>query len=457
MKRLFNFLLVAFVFLLTVLPREVLAELPVRNVSPWNSDERFVGYELPDDDHFDFGGSIDSPYSDFEYTKYGNLQSEDTKYIWESDFKLSYTPLTAKTQDLFMLYSKDNLLRMGFPEETDYGVLDNTGSSDYIVKFDDYGSHRALFRYYKFRNEIYNYQKGKNLNIYDDNKARKYIVLIHGWNPTSKVNHLNEEFDKLADNIGVRMFVADKWDWNVLGYHWEDDADTGPVIAAGENSDIFLQNATEAAIAGHMHGQHLGELLKAYQPNIEKIHLIAHSAGAWAARSAAKHILKRQPNIQVQITLLDPFIPDQLPSIDSPLSSIQMGSLPFLGNGLTNGSEIKLTENYYAEDINTDGFGSATSQIFNWSGAGIQKKIDYVNFSLDGLQIYSSHDGPVQFYADTIQGLRSSGPPTRLSNAQYYKDGENLGWPQSMFEREVNSPPKPSIVSSPSRLFTRYA
>jgi len=431
MKRLFDFLLVAFVFLLIVFPRDALAELRSYD---WGYGGTDLDYNLQDDDNFYFGK--------FHYCEWGNFQ--DYKDHKESGlFFLNYTKMTLNIRDLFLNHDSAHL---GFIEFPSGGFVDgNFGTDSQIQIHDDTREELALFRYYQFNTKIWNFTQKKNLTKESD--IENFIVLIHGWNPDSKENHLDGEFGQIEAYINERIKRTDNKTWEVLGYRWEADADTGPPISPFKFDDTFLANSTEAAIAAHFHGQNLGAVMRAHQSDLKKVHLIAHSAGAWAARSAAQHILKRQPNVKIQITLLDPFIPSDLPGNTTPLSSNEMGRLPSLDDNLNNGSSISKLENYYANDHETDYFFTnyPTSGAFGWF-EGIEKKIDYGILP----QTYSYHAGPVQFYADTILDVMGEGSSTRLSDAPYYKDGENLGWPQSMFEREVNSPPKPSIVSSPS-------
>src|SRR5205814_1560120 len=102
-------------------------------------------------------------------------------------------------------------------------------------------------------------------------------------------------------------------DWKLVLYHWEADADTGPL-------DFGLAtNPTEAAEISHQHGQHLGELLQSISPNLEKIQVIAHSAGAWAARGTLRYLLAANPTIKVELTLLDPFMPNAIFGVNSSL------------------------------------------------------------------------------------------------------------------------------------------
>ena len=128
----------------------------------------------------------------------------------------------------------------------------------------------------------------------------------------------------------------------MVQYHWELDADTGATFA----DTVFHQyNAPEAAEAGHVHGQHLGQLLTATCEDLKRVHLVAHSAGAWVARSAAKWILKNAPSATVQITLLDPFVPSRVNSG----SSLSAGNITNISS-FENSHGLFHLENIYAID-----------------------------------------------------------------------------------------------------------
>ena len=91
-------------------------------------------------------------------------------------------------------------------------------------------------------------------------------------------------------------------------------------------------NPTEAAENGHQHGQHLGDALYDRNPNITHVQLIAHSAGSWIARGTARNLLDLNPNIRVEFTLLDPFMPNATGTDSSLGTSVMSDLIEILGN-----------------------------------------------------------------------------------------------------------------------------
>ena len=229
-----------------------------------------------------------------------------------------------------------------------------------------------------------------------DASAKKIIVLIHGWNPGN-----------VAD-----MYAADPWssliydtkqklnntDWKLFTYHWEQGslgANTGPIYDWSLLSSfdvVGVGNAVAAAIYGDAQGRRLGSLINQATPNLRRIQLIAHSAGAWVARAAATNILQNNPYVTVQITLLDPFIPDVIPMQSTGQSTALMGQL-----ASTPGNDrISLLENYFATDLQTY---YPTAQTFAWRSGDVNQQVDW--FSINLTDYYDSHGGPIEFFRDT--------------------------------------------------------
>lgn len=249
--------------------------------------------------------------------------------------------------------------------------------------------------------------------------ARKLVVMLHGWNPDSKSDPYDTpEFAALSSTL--RSALANT-DWRLVRYNWKADADTGVFNILDPGT-----NPTKAAEISQLHGQHLGELLVKGFSDLEKIQLIAHSAGAWAARSTARYILKNKPTCAVQIVLLDPFMPSVL-STDTVLGRAIMDVFDTIeGN-----QQLKLLENYFADEW----FGAGTREQFAWD------RLPDRNVQVDGRigsSTYSSHAGPIQFYADTVREtlpgqLRASSLTpfeTRPNNAL------RVGWTRSLFYNE---------------------
>jgi len=214
----------------------------------------------------------------------------------------------------------------------------------------------------------------------------KIVVLIHGWNPNGDGNaYDNGEFGDLYDNYTDKLGGTD---WTVVTYRQEKDTDTGSNNFFTQGSGVALHGSRAAEIA-RLHGYHLAQQLLQENGSPEKIHLVAHSAGAWTARSALEYLLDHC-DAEVQVTLLDPYIPgdNNWATDNSNLNQAEMDEIDnFSGN-----SRIYRLENYYAWDaaLGTDG-------TFLWGNVpNTQDRVD------EWHQEWDSHGGPVQFYADTV-------------------------------------------------------
>jgi pimeloyl-ACP methyl ester carboxylesterase len=274
--------------------------------------------------------------------------------------------------------------------------------------------------------------------------ARKIVVLIHGATGKTSAD-LPPGYNRYLDANGaselyylynmLRLKLVES-DWKFLAYRWEKDASTGGIL------DNYLGpvNATQAAENASSHGTHLADSLTNAAPDLRQVHLIAHSAGSWVARQAAERLLQGNPYVVVQVTLLDPFIPDAVNGISSPLSTAAMSQL----SGVTGNERIFTMENYYAIDPPTDEIGSvggrATSQTFVWGQSGVNLQVEWgVIPGLPAYIHYWFHSGPIEFYADSMAGivpqfidaLRVIGPPY---------DSSQVGWYRSLFMNQFGLP-----------------
>lgn len=261
--------------------------------------------------------------------------------------------------------------------------------------------------------------------------STKVVVLIHGWIPSAS----SEPFDptkplgRLCNEL--RACLPKNFpEWSLHAYSWRKDAlitrDEAGTKAIGLRK---VDQGTVAAEAAYIHGWVLGERLANRYPNLEQVQLIAHSAGSWAARSAAMFLHDINPNIDIQVTLLDPYIPGEAcePEIEISLSNgIQVNDFgqgvskdvecndDFLfGNNIISQltkermDELDISfagvlvgrglENYYSKDISVLG----TQTIFDWdSRRSVQKEI----LNWQGVQ---THDRPIDWYADDVASFDS--------------------------------------------------
>lgn len=361
---------------------------------------------------------------------------------------LTVEPWNEDNRDLFVLIKERDGISANLPPiytsadpQVRRGLDTDTVWSNGSISFEPPYSFKRydLFRYYHFNNYLKDEISGNQITEASD--IRKCIILIHGWNRESDHNAYdndtdpdNRRFYELRNNLISELEYSE---WKLITYHWERDADTGGIFAPEQQ--VAAQNGTAAAEAAHLHGQHLGQLLDCIAPNIEKIHIIAHSAGSWAARSTAKHILSNNTSAEVQITLLDPFMPNQAGISSSVLGKTIMDQL----DSIPGNSRLYKLENYYSDDVATLG----TQEYFNWR-QGKDKNRCIGGSAITGTTEFGDHSGPISFYAATVDNPVGIIIPDdwRFGNIQP-DPSFGQGWAESMFYNEVLSL---NIDSNPS-------
>lgn len=340
-------------------------------------DGQTITYNIRDLDNF-------APLS-YERTRWGNVMDDGYD---STELTLAFSPLTEPhaanntdqdTWDLFLSTDRNDLSRVFFPQNTSWDWLSGEVTMD--------GGDFYLFRYLHFDSTL----QDPDANELPGNAA-KVIVLIHGWNRSQYANpYAHEEFSELYSNL---QNATASTDWTVFRYDWAADADTGDYTLSATDS-------TEAAEHGHQHGQHLGDTLFARNPGLLNVHLIAHSAGSWVARGAARNLLDRNPNIRVQVTLLDPYMPNVIWFNNSSLGTEIMSAL----DNTLQGTALFRLENYFSND-----FTPGTQEVFYWNPTiGLNFQTDQSGAPT----IYYGHDGPTQWYADTVRDA-TSGPVSDL-------------------------------------------
>ncbi len=347
----------------------------------------------------------------------------------------------------FLLRSLTQLQPVDLPSDTVWYRTGWMGRPSGLVRFPSGGLDGSLYLYRRLNFSLaIRDADGTQL----DASGKRLVVLVHGWNP-----------DRIADAYGSGAFKNLKAaisaaisgsDWRLVPYHWEPDAATGPRTMEGLKAGII--NASEAAQIGHAHGVHLGARLMAQCANLEEVHIIAHSAGAWVARSAAKSLLNRAPKIRVQVTLLDPFVPGAVDSASAQTSTL-MDDLAKLDR-----SNLVQLENYHTVDLFADLFAAKVSEWsnlgqgnmptalrFNWGGSSdhqeelartVIEEGTYANSTPAVVTgAYAKHGGAIQFYAGSITG-----------NAK----GKTSGWGLSLFAQGAMIAPTTSSDSAHTSL-----
>ena len=280
--------------------------------------------------------------------------------------------------------------------------------------------------------------------------VRNLVICIHGWNnPSVNDRYQEPEWAWLVDKLKLQLSSqANSSDpWALLLYDWHEDAATGFIDFSGFDLDGPLGNAIQASRNAAVHGQSLGPKLPL---SLRRVHIIAHSAGAWAARETALLLIENNPYVIVQVTLLDPFVPAVVKLFD-PYSSERL-------EDLATHDRISILENYFADDFPSGAFEAptlGTQEIFSW-GASVNRinlQVDWdpnVFFSLTGKRLYYDwHSGPIQFYGDTISAVAGS-PPSRLPPGITPYIYNFYGWYNSLFWFLQNGY-LPKITSQPSK------
>jgi hypothetical protein len=362
-------------------------------------------YNLVDLDDFDPG--------EFDHCRWGVYQSQGVQFGPQCLFQygaLTATPLDKDLMvvtDLHALGHRYLLTREAVHVETSSSFFFDTPVPDQTY-------HLLRKHHFQIRGALVDARTETPIT----STTQKAIVLIHGWNRVGnadsfEVGALHDLLQNLDDELSLS-------DWKLIPYHWERDADTGGALFTDE---IGFVNATEAAEGSHCHGQHLGELLANTSPGLKRVHLISHSAGAWAARSTAKYLLAKIPGIDLQVTLLDPFVPGDHPDLDTPLDADKLTALS--GFTSSTGRTPWRLENFFAYDVLSDLTShGATSGYFNWT------VVPHTESELLA-EAYESHDGPIDYYRHSIDGTVDSSE---------LEETRTRGWPDSMFRREPYFP-----------------
>ncbi|MCI0623710.1 MAG: choice-of-anchor D domain-containing protein, partial [Acidobacteria bacterium] len=379
----------------------------------WNAFGTSLSYGLVDLDGFD--------PKNYQYCKWGNWLDSDTfvfvpfhlQFDWLT--RSPFANVSAQDQDkldLFLSSDENQLRRILFPSSAVWSAPGDVNHPGLVTFFDFSHLRLTLFRYLHFRNRLANEMTGQAVG----SETKKAVILIHGWNHAQTNNAFGyADFGVLRGWLINRLATTD---WQLITYHWEEDADTGRI------SVDAAVNATEAAEIGHLHGQHLGELLNALSPGLEKVHFISHSAGAWVARAATKSLLQSNSTVMVQVSLLDPFMPNAIVRINSSLGKSVMDTF----DSVPGNERIYRLENYYANDSDSLPPSFGTQEVFAW-------RADDTNFQVDWSACYHSHGGPISFYGDTVEGtVPNNSTPTCLNGAPY--DYREVGWWRSMFMNE---------------------
>lgn len=402
-----NILSLSLMCLLGIMARS--SGLAAVNHSPQWDGTTSLTYNLIDVDGFD-------PKA-YYYCKWGNYLDFNSIGTVDLYFNhLTLGPYNNSNSDLFVTQTPPPLARVSVPPSAVWTVPNESQLGS--VTFSLANNQVELYRYLHFRNNMTDLVTGNPI----DASAKKIIVVFHGWNPNSNSDSFaGSDFQLLLGNISAFL---DESDWSLVVYHWEADADTGPSFP---HPNVAV-HATRAAEIAHQHGQHLAELLLANSPNLEKLHLMAHSAGSWAARTTMRNVAASMPDVLTQLTLLDPFMPSAV-GVNSSLGE------PIMSQADSIQGSVYLLENYYAEDI-----ALGTQETFSWRPHDIPDlRVDWIDQNQN--VYHAGHDGPILWYASTLYSA-APGNPVLASLAPFQLS--QVGWQCSMFFQE------PIIIRNPT-------
>ena len=278
-----------------------------------------------------------------------------------------------------------------------------------------------------------------------DSADDRVVVLIHGWNPDKRIFGFGDppSDDPLHDGEWVNVTTqleGSKLDseWSLVEYDWHNDAQTGfgfigKSAAAAATADlrrepgepettgagalavrlaIMVQamaaekDAAEAAERAYAHGIVLGKnLVDQSEGNLKQVQLIGHSAGSWGVYSALRYLAQHVPACEVQVTYLDPYIPDE-----AGWYTLKPGGHFFSSTVLENcvnytdvtTSGAAEAEAYYTDDDFTEVFSLLSdATTVNWTWNSVPSA--YVKLTGSGeFGNYAGHGGPIEFYGDSV-------------------------------------------------------
>lgn len=189
------------------------------------------------------------------------------------------------------------------------------------------------------------------------NTANKMVIVTHGW--------LDKAADDWPADIAAAISeVVDPNQWICGYFDWKGGSQVAnPIDASKYSRDIA--------------GVRLAQAILSIRPDIEHIHLIAHSAGCWSIDSAAK-ILAEKTSADIHLTFLDAYIPLAWPQKD-------------MGDITPKGKQTVFAEHYYTKDITMNVTQKDLTNAFNIDLSGIDIGIP-------------AHEFPYRWYYATVTG-----------------------------------------------------
>jgi tRNA threonylcarbamoyladenosine modification (KEOPS) complex Pcc1 subunit len=268
-------------------------------------------------------------------------------------------------------------------------------------------------------------------------EKEKAVILIHGWNPEEEVNPLRSgDWHYLLGQLQTKLDRTSN-DWAVVNFNWARSAATGRI--SGILTSAIRKSVSPPVVASvnaNSIGYSYARSLASSCPKLRRVHFIAHSAGTWLARSAMLELIKINPMVVCELTLLDPFVAGRLEGVDNPYTNARLEELT---DPAISGYRVWWAQNLYSKDIPT---GVFTKGDLNWVGGLSSGQ----NFLVDGSGItsynpYGSHAGPIRFYADTIAAnIPNYAPPADLNTSPNPPAWRDYGAESGFWNAEASFP-----------------
>ncbi|MCK4981850.1 MAG: fibronectin type III domain-containing protein, partial [Victivallaceae bacterium] len=279
----------------------------------------------------------------------------------------------------------------------------------------------------QYYSDLGNRSKLLDKNDYDllgdsEGNNDKLIVMVHGWNRTGKdgtfsdSGHYGGYWIDLAENLDT---VINSSDWDLLAYDWTENASTGGLM------DEIIDAPTSSLNTAVAEGYSLAKQIMDWSGginNLSEIQFISHSAGNWAAIEAGRYLNSLNSDINLQITALDPFVPDP--------GTYQIYQDVFNSSA----SVFDKTENYYVvDDLGSDLIGYWTSGDYEESW-NINRDLAIPQTYLYD-DIIQNHDDPIGWYAETVKNYNDTG----IINGDLKEGDYNLGFGNSLLYNTISN------------------
>ena len=248
---------------------------------------------------------------------------------------------------------EDALRKAGLGKKLDAGVVVSADENG-VVCIADEGSY--LMQYMVVEPNV---SADTNLvidpNIKIPPSANKAVIVTHGYLDKSKKDWPAELATEIRKKTDPNEWLCGIFDWR--------------------GGAVVITPADATKYSREIAGPRLAKALLTLKPNIEHVHLIAHSAGCWTINSAAK-IIAQQTNAQIHLTFLDAYTPTFL-------NKIELGKIE---------SENTIwAEHYYTKDLTLK---------YTEADLSFAHNVDLTKIDL----LIKEHEFPYRWYYATVAG-----------------------------------------------------